>query len=287
MAEYPAGLVDPTRAGLWRQLNWLADRLNRGYYDWRTRDSRLMLAGDGLPLAGHPDLGPGSFALQSAIAALGPAAELDRRLQAFDGAYRAMFGDPFARSVEVTHPSQVAFPSLSLPWQGEVWWFTGGPHGGWAVGSAWAALDFVPPDEERGCYQSARWVTAVADGTVVDAGTGALALDLDQDGLRETGPVVFYLHVAADERAPAGSLVRAGDRLGHPSCEGGLSNATHLHLARLYDGEWLAAGGDAPFHLAEWAFSGGANAYDGAAMSASGEQREPCECREDDVNGLR
>lgn len=286
MSDYPLGLVDASRTGLWRQLNWFADHLNRGYYDWRTRDSRLMLTGDGVALAGHPELGPGPFAIQAALAAAGPASGLDDRMARFDRAYRALFGDPFAREILVVPPGEALFPILGLPWTaGEEWWFTGGPHGGWAEGSAWAAVDFVPPDEERGCYISERWVTAVADGVVVEAGTGALALDLDGDGLRQTGPVVFHLHVAAEDRVAPGRRVQTGDRLGHPSCEGGLSNATHLHLARLLDGEWLAAGGPAALRLGDWTFSGGSTSYEGSA-SANGERREPCECRDPRVNGI-
>ncbi len=286
-SDYPLGLVDPLRAGLWRQLNWFADHLNRGYYDWRTRDSRLMIAGDGVALAGHPDLGAGAFAVQSALAPLGSSTELAAHLAAFDAAYRALFGDPFARDVTVLRPEAPTFPTLALPWPaGEEWWFTGGPHGGWAEGSAWAAVDFVPPDEERGCYVSGRSVTAVADGVVVDAGTGALALDLDGDGSRQTGPVVLYLHVAAEGRAAPGARVRAGDSLGHPSCEGGLSNATHLHIARLLDGEWLAAAGPPALRLGEWTFSGGKSSYEGAATSPEAGRREPCECRDQRVNGI-
>jgi hypothetical protein len=36
--------------------------------------------------------------------------------------------------------------------------------------------------------------------------------------------------------------VKTGDRIGHPSCEGGAANATHVHIARRYNGEWIPAG---------------------------------------------
>ena len=85
---------------------------------------------------------------------------------------------------------------MQLPIEaGDAWSFTGGPHGGWADGSAWAALDFAPPGDALGCVDSDAWVTAVADGVVVRSGDGAVIQDLDGDGLEQTGWVVLYMHV--------------------------------------------------------------------------------------------
>ena len=79
--------------------------------------------------------------------------------------------------------------------------------------------------------------------------------------------------------------MKAGDRLGHPSCEGGQSTAAHLHIARLYDGEWLDA--RAPeFRLGEWLFESSDRPYDGNALGESGVRREPCECREAGLNDV-
>lgn len=286
--SYPAGLADPARSGLWRQLNWLADRLNGGYYDWQTRGSRALTLADGTRLAGQPDLGPGSFAVQRALAFQATEAELPGLLAEVQAAYLRLFGDPFALERPAPVPARIRFPALDLPFaQGDLWWMTGGPHGGWADGSAWAALDFVPEEDERGCFTSARWAVAAADGVVLPGGEGQLWLDLDGDGERRSGPVLLYMHLAAEDRAAPGTMVKAGDRLGHPSCEGGLSNATHLHLARLYDGAWLAAAGDAPFELGGWRATGGQQAYDGGLLRADGQKREACECRTDGVNDLR
>ena len=55
----------------------------------------------------------------------------------------------------------------------------------------------------------------------------------------------------------------AGENIGHPSCEGGVSNATHLHLARRYNGEWIPADGNLPFILDGWVSSGNGIEYDG------------------------
>jgi hypothetical protein len=49
-----------------------------------------------------------------------------------------------------------------------------------------------------------------------------------------------------------GTFVNAGDPLGHPSCEGGRSTGTHIHIARKYNGEWMVADGTIPFVLSGW-----------------------------------
>jgi hypothetical protein len=51
----------------------------------------------------------------------------------------------------------------------------------------------------------------------------------------------LYLHVAQADRAAAGASVSRGDHIGHPSCEGGSAKDAHVHLARKYNGLWLAA----------------------------------------------
>jgi hypothetical protein len=47
--------------------------------------------------------------------------------------------------------------------------------------------------------------------------------------------------MAEQDRIQQGAVVEVGDRIGHPSCEGGFSNGTHMHIARRYNGEWLPA----------------------------------------------
>jgi hypothetical protein len=81
------------------------------------------------------------------------------------------------------------------------------------------------------------------------------------------------MHIESRDRVEAGAYVTAGDLIGHPSCEGGVSNGTHVHLARKYNGEWIAADGPLPFNMDGWISSGTGNEYDGF-FTRSGEQVE-------------
>ncbi len=143
-------------------------------------------------------------------------------------------------------------PHLTLPFaRGETWSYTGGPHSGWDSGSAWAALDFAV-GEPQGCLPSEEWALAAAAGKIIRSDNGAVILDLDGDGYEQTGWVLLYMHMADEERIKTGTQVDVGARIGHPSCEGGLSNASHLHFARRYNGEWIPADGRIPFNLDGW-----------------------------------
>jgi murein DD-endopeptidase MepM/ murein hydrolase activator NlpD len=164
---------------------------------------------------------------------------------------------------------------MQLPFEeGQIWSFTGGPHGGWDDGSAWAAIDFAPPGEALGCVESDAWVVAVAAGPIVRAGNGEVIQDIDSpnnpaDGLEQTGWTVLYMHVAAHDRVEPGTFLQPGDRIGHPSCEGGYSTGTHLHLARRYNGEWIPADQTLPFILDGWISRGTGTEYDGYLIKDS------------------
>jgi murein DD-endopeptidase MepM/ murein hydrolase activator NlpD len=178
--------------------------------------------------------------------------------------YNNFFGYPFHHAVEPLLPADLTQPPMQLPFEsGESWSFTGGPHGGYGSGSAWAAIDFAPPGEVLGCVQSEAWVAAVADGLVLRVGNGAVLQDLDNDGLEQTGWTVLYMHVEARDRVREGTFLQAGEPIGHPSCEGGVSSGTHLHLARRYNGEWIPADQDLPFVLDGWTTEGLGREYDG------------------------
>lgn len=281
---YPLGFVAAGREGLFRQLTFAANQLNAGYYRWRVGALEALVFDINTVKIIDPGLNAGTVAVQYFLAQTRRPADWERAVSAGGLAltYRQLFGNPFQRAVEPLLPPGLTQPVWQLPFEpGVVWAFTGGPHGGWDTGSAWGALDFAPPMATLGCGLSAEWVTAVADGVITRSEYGMVALDTDGDGNEGTGWVAFYLHVAAQDRVAVGAVVRAGDRLGHPSCEGGVSNGTHIHLARKYNGEWLPADGgwpDIPFVLDDWVAGGLGREYDGT-LTRAGVTLEACNCR--------
>jgi len=88
-------------------------------------------------------------------------------------------------------------------------------------------------------------------------------LDLDGDGFEQTGWVILYMHVASRERVSEGTRLEAGDLIGHPSCEGGPASGTHVHIARKYNGEWMAAASPLPFVMDGWTPHAGFRPYEG------------------------
>jgi murein DD-endopeptidase MepM/ murein hydrolase activator NlpD len=103
----------------------------------------------------------------------------------------------------------------------------------------------------------------MATGMITQSGLGHLTLDLDQDGDPRTGWVIFYLHIAEWEKTSDGTIVEAGTPIGHPSCEGGSSTGTHVHVARKYNGEWIIADSAIPFNIEGWLPQKGSLAYEG------------------------
>ena len=288
--QYPLGHVQAYYEGLFRQSEWAADRLNEGYYGWKWGDRTTVRLADEARIGIAPGLNPGTAGVQNCLAALSSTWSEWIRLtgrRGFLSTYEELFGNPFAYAVEPLVPEDLVAPQMQLPWEaGVTWYLTGGPHGAYADGSGLAALDFAPSEEHLGCAPSAEWTVATAPGLVVRSEDGSVLLDLDGDGYEQSGWVVFYLHVDAEDRVGAGTYLEPGERIGHPSCEGGFSEATHLHFARRYNGEWIHAGrGPASMVLSGWIAHDGAAPYDGT-MTRDGEIRTAAECWEDDINGL-
>jgi len=266
IVEYPLRLEDPWHSGLYKQLTWTADTLNYGYYTWRVNAVSTWVLLDGSVIPVDPTINAGTAGVQHFFSALDDYFTWFEDVTAFGifQTYFFLFGNPFDLAIEPLVPAVLQNPALQLPFEpGATWSFTGGPHGGWDSGSAWAALDFGPPGDAAGCVSSDEWVVAAADGWIVRAGDGAVIQDLDGDGYEQTGWVIFYMHIETRDRVTPKTYLYAGERVGHPSCEGGFSNGTHLHIARKYNGEWIPADGDLPFMMDGWVSSGDFYEYDG------------------------
>jgi murein DD-endopeptidase MepM/ murein hydrolase activator NlpD len=265
--QYPLGNIDPWREGLYRQLAWGANQLNLGYYLWQINGLSTWVTADAAVIPIANTINPGTAGIQHLFSLL-----LDETAwraavgeTGFFQTYQDLFGYPFDLAVEPLVPLQLKQPAFQLPFEkSSTWSFTGGPHGGWGEGSAWAALDFAPPGDAEGCVPSDAWVVALADGKIVYAADGVVIQDLDGDGSFQTGWSLFYGHIETRGRVPLGTTVKAGDHIGHPSCEGGVSSGTHVHVARRYNGEWIATDGSLPFVMDGWVSQGTGVVYNGS-----------------------
>jgi LasA protease len=268
---YPLGYRSPLDKGVYRQLNWAAEQLNNGYYGWRDGSLRDFETTDGYIVRPDPWQNAGSVAVMRLFAALDTfqAFQHDTGPDGLYATYVDMWGDPFARAVDIIPPN-LEQPRIALPFlPNRVWDFTGGPHPTWGDGLPYGALDFAPPAAEGGCAISSEWVAAPVDGVVTRSEEALVVLDLDGDGDDRTGWVLIFFHMATNDRIAAGTTVKQGDVLGHPSCEGGRATGTHVHVARRYNGEWLPAGGVLPFTLDGWVAHAGDTAYQGTLTKAS------------------
>lgn len=236
--------VGVDRSGLYRQLSWAANELNRGYYGWKYGGWTALEFPDGPRIRFDPMLNAATVALHHMLHLNRAAGDwlVDITQNGWPSVYTRLFGGQVGISEPVVVMSP---PTLALPFgPGETWFFTGGPHGGWGTGSAWSALDFAPPGDRPTntlCFTSQYPARAVADGVIARSADGAVVLDLDGDGNERTGWTVLYLHLDTATTVQAGARVVTGDVIGNPACEGGFSTATHLHIGRRYNGEWIPA----------------------------------------------
>ena len=268
---YPVGHINDRYRGLFRQLLWAAERLNDGYYGWRSGALREFETTDGMLYRPDSWQNAGTVAVQMFLAGLHNSVEFERAVGpgGFITTYEELWGDPYELAADPI-PGQLLQPTLNLPFVPDrIWDFTGGPHFSWGTSLPMGALDFAPPAELTGCVPSAEWVTAPASGMIIRSKESIVELDLDGDGYGGTGWVLFFFHMGEENRIAEGKRVQPGDLLGHPSCEGGRSTGTHFHLARRYNGEWFPAMGPVPFILGGWVADGGGEPYEGTLTKGS------------------
>lgn len=262
--SYPLGYQNPSYKGLYRQLLWAANLLNDGFYAWRQGRLSQWELRDGRLERPDPWQNAASIALQYYFSRVNAVDAYQQAISSagFSQVYASLFSDPL--TVEAHMPGSLQQPDLRLPFKpGPPWAYTGGPHSAYGDGEPFGAIDFAPPAVVGGCQPTNEWALAVADGVVARTALAVALLDLDGDGDERTGWVVFYLHLAADGMVQSGQRVKAGDPMGHPSCEGGRATGTHVHIARKYNGEWIPADGALAFNLEGWIVQRGAQAYEG------------------------
>jgi len=285
---YPLGFVGPDYwQGLYHQLILAADALNTGFYGWWYDDVWMVQTRDGMFTRYSEHLNAGTAGVQYSLAkSSSDYADFVETLNKFGQVYDRLFGNPFQYAVEPLIPTEAPSVSLTLPWQiGETWYISGGPHSGWGTLGALSAIDFVTGEKNIGCQISQGWVTAAMDGAIILSEDGMVMQDVDGDGYMGTGWVLLYMHMAAQERVAEGANLSTGDKIGHPSCEGGVSYASHLHFARRYNGVWIAADDTRwPMSLSGWVAAPGSQPYEGT-MTRDGIIRTACECWEE-VNAI-
>ena len=277
--NYPLGYRDWQHEGLYMQLVWAANLLNNAYYRWRNGELLEFDHLGGTQERPDPWQNAATVALQFYYSRLVDGDQYARAVaqDGFAQSYRELFGDPWES--ESPHiPSSLMQPAFTLPFlPGLTWAYTGGPHTGFGEGEPLAALDFAPGSIASGCVPTDQFATAVAPGVVARSDPATVVLDLDGDGDERTGWVVFYFHIATKDRAPVGKVLQVGDPVGHPSCEGGQTTGTHVHIARKYNGEWIPADGAIPFNLEGWVAHNGSVAYEGT-LTKGGRTIIACTC---------
>ncbi len=270
--QYPLDFRISGSEGLFPQLSIAAKLINLGFYTWLDGSLTELDFPDGDWARPAPRLNAGSMALQYLFARLFTRDTWYAFLYGdndFPQLYSRMFGDPWQRAarVEPLFPPGLQPPVLELPFaKGEEWRLTSGPHPDWNTGTPAGALDFAPSPQGDKCEVSPKWVRASAPGLVVRSRDGEVLVDLDQDGYEQTGWVSLYLHIATQDRVPVGTVLKLDDPIGHPSCEGGEATGSHVHIARMYNGEWIGAGPALPLVLSGWTAVAGENLYEGTLV---------------------
>ncbi|MBK9925731.1 MAG: LysM peptidoglycan-binding domain-containing protein [Anaerolineales bacterium] len=279
--EYMLGFRRSYYESPYLQLVIAANILNNGYYGWRSGMLTEFDLTDGSVTRPDPWQNAGSVALQYYFSRIYSGSEYYASIGP-DGlarTYSDLFGNPWQDSAP-TIPGSLQQPALRFPFlAGNAWSYTGGPHTGWGSGQPFAAVDFAPASNSHGCFTapSDLYAVAMADGLVVRSSIDGIVIDLDKDGDERTGWALFYLHLATNKRAGVGTEVVAGQPVGYPSCEGGSSTGTHVHIARKYNGEWILADGPLAFEFEGWVVHSDGKAYKGT-LKRGPLTVEACDC---------
>lgn len=254
----PLGYFYSDYPGFYLEVALTAKWLNMGYYGWREGQFTHLIFQDGSAKRVAPQSNAGTVALQYLFAQFYSQEVWQEKLSGNASILQThmnLFGDPWARAagVEPLFTADTRAPLLELPFNpGEEWALTGGLHVNWNSATPTGALDFAPVTGERRCAVSASWARASAAGVVTRSSENIVVVSLTEETNTATGWQIFYMHLADHERVAQGARVAEGDPLGHPSCEGGQATGTHVHIARLYKGEWIGANGSFPLVLSGW-----------------------------------
>lgn len=283
IVPYFLGYRNRSYAGLSQQLVWAANRLNNGYYSWREGSLKTYSHNDGRLERPDPWQNAASAALQFYFSQVLDRENYTHAISELGllETYTNLFGNPWEGDITLI-PGSFRQPEFILPFMpGITWAYTGGPHTAWGLGAPFAAIDFAPGSIVGGCSFSEEPALAIADGIIVRTDTASAVLDLDGDGDERTGWVIFYLHLRNTDLPPVGKQLKQGDVIGYPSCDGGRSTGTHIHIARKYNGEWMLAGGAVPFNLEGWVVSNGSADYQGF-LEKDGRILRACVCSDKD-----
>lgn len=254
----PLGYFYSDYPGFYLEVSLTAKWLNMGYYGWREGQFTHFVFQNGGAVRVPPQNNAGTVALQYLFTQLYPQGDWEEKLSGSTSilqTHESLFGNPWARAaaVEPMFSADTRAPLLELPFAtGEEWALTGGLHVNWNSGTPTGALDFAPVTGERRCAVSTSWVRASAAGVVTRSSDSIVVIALTDRVNDYTGWQIFYMHLAEQDRVPQGARVLEGEPIGHPSCEGGQATGTHVHITRLYKGEWIGAGGAFPLVLSGW-----------------------------------
>lgn len=254
----PLGFSFNEYPGFYLECSLAAKLLNMGYYGWREGLFTAINFYNGSSVRVAPQSNAGTVALQYFFSRIYPPGSWEAYLYGPNSllqTHHELFGDPWIRAegVEPLFTGNVQPPLLDLPFsQGEEWAMTGGLHVDWNSGTPTGALDFAPITGEPRCVVSRAWVLASAAGVVTRSSENIVVISLVDELGAFTGWELFYMHIADSDSIPRGTRVNRDDRIGHPSCEGGLATGTHVHITRKFKGEWIGANGPFPLVLSNW-----------------------------------